>query len=248
MRRALIGRLSRLFIVLAVIAAAARAENSAPPHDFARWESAIAAFEAQDREQPPRDDEVMFIGSSTMRLWKTSDSFPDLAVVNRGFGGSEMIDSVHFAPRILGAHRPRVLLVYAGSNDLSKGTKPSAVAEHFEQFVAAVQASSPDTQIVYLSIKPSVKRWPIVHRVRAANALIESVCIDLPNVHFLNVHSAMLNSAGQPETAYLAADGLHLNDLGYQHLTALVRPTIDRLLSGETDSSPARGPAPAAAH
>ncbi len=204
-----------------------------PPHDFARWEADIAAFEAEDRVLRPQPNEVMFTGSSTMRMWKTAESFPDLTVLNRGFGGSEVIDSVHFAERILGPHRPRVLMVYAGSNDLSKGTTPAEVAEHFTQLVKKVHAISPETEVVYLSIKPTVRRWPIMHRIRAVNALIEANCIDLPKTHYLNVYPAMLNAAGEPETAYLAKDGLHLNPLGYQYLTALVRPTIDRLLAGE---------------
>lgn len=227
--------LTVLVVGTATAALAWESPAQRPPHDFAKWETAVAAFEAQDREHPPQPGGVMFLGSSTMRLWKTDACFPDLGVVNRGFGGSEVIDSVHFAERLIGPHRPRVILVYAGSNDLSKGTSPSQVAADFEQLVARVKQISPETQIVYLSIKPSVKRWPIIHRIRAVNALIRSFAVDEPQVHFLDVHDAMLNERQEPEVAYLAADGLHLNDLGYQHLTALVRPKIDRLLAGETD-------------
>jgi lysophospholipase L1-like esterase len=222
-----------LAVVLAGLPGRLPAE--AKPHDFERWEQDIQAFESQDKAHPPQPGGVMFIGSSTMRLWKTDELLSDLKVVNRGFGGSELIDSWHFAERIVVPHRPKVLLVYAGSNDLSKGVTSCEIAGHFTQLVQRVQAGSPETEIVYLSIKPNVKRWGIIHHVRATNALIEAQCVDLPHVHFLNVHPQMLNAAGEPEVKWLSDDGLHLNPDGYKHLTELVRPTIERLLKGETD-------------
>jgi len=219
-----------------------------PPrqHDFARWESAIAAFESADQSSPPTPGGIVFVGSSTMRLWKTAELLPDLPIVNRGFGGSELIDSAHFAPRIVVPCHPKVVLLYAGSNDLSKGAAPCQVAADFEQFVTVIHAACPQAEIVFLSIKPSTKRWPIIHRIRATNSLIEATCVDHERVHFLNVHPEMLNAAGEPETAWLSADGLHLNADGYRRLTELVRPTLERLLhaTGEpTDPAPAPKPA-----
>lgn len=213
----------------------------APPkaeHDFAKWEQDIQKFEASDRQHSPQPGGVVFVGSSTMRLWKTDELLPDLHVVNRGFGGSEMIDSLHFAERIVLPHRPKVLVVYAGSNDLNKGVTSCEVLAHFEQFVAQVHAASPETEIVYMSINPSQKRWAQIHRIRATNALIQAKCIDLERVHFLETHAHLLNAAGEPEATYLSDDGLHLNDVGYRRLTELVRPTIERLLAGESDVNP----------
>lgn len=217
---------------------------AARSHDFARWEPAIAAFEAADREQPPASGGVVFVGSSTIRMWNTSELLADLPVINRGFGGSEMVDSAHFAERIVLPYRPRVVLVYAGSNDLSKEATPCQVLADFATLVEKVHAVLPETEVVFLSIKPSRKRWPLIHRIRATNALIEAYCIDGPHRHFLNVHEAMLNAEGQPEEQYLAADGLHLNPEGYRRLTELVRPTIERLLQAPKSPAAAVAPAP----
>jgi lysophospholipase L1-like esterase len=225
-------RASLVFWFLAVVCGAAgisRGEEKRE-HDFARWEAAIRAFEEQDRENPPEAGGVLFVGSSTIRMWKTDELLPELDVTNRGFGGSEMIDSVHFVDRIVIPHQPQVILVYAGSNDLAKGTTPCQVNEDFKQFAETVHAKLPETEIAFLSIKPTLKRWPIIHRVRAANALVEATCIENERLHFLNVFPHMLNAEGQPEASYLARDGLHLNDAGYEHLTKLVRPELERLL------------------
>ena len=52
-------------------------------------------------------------------MWQTLEvDFPGLRVLNRGFGGSELSDVVQFADRIVLPYRPRVVIVYAGDNDL----------------------------------------------------------------------------------------------------------------------------------
>lgn len=207
-------------------------ETPPPKHDFDRWEKEVAAIEVRDRESPPQPGGIVFVGSSTIRRWKTDQLLSDLPVVNHGFGGSELTDTRHFAERLVIAARPKVVLVYAGSNDLSKGASPIRVHDDFVGFAEKVHKALPETEIVFLSIKPTIRRWAIIHRVRAANALVEAACLDGKHLHFLNVYPDMLNAAGEPEVKYLADDGLHLNDAGYEYLTKLIRPDIERLFRG----------------
>ncbi|MCA9053574.1 MAG: hypothetical protein KDA75_07040 [Planctomycetaceae bacterium] len=220
-----------LVAFLAVVPALSGRGEERPPHDFAKWESAIQAFEAADQANPPKTGGVLFVGSSTMRMWKTNDLLPDLHVINRGFGGSEMIDTLHFADRIVIPYQPRVMLLYAGSNDLGHNEQPCAIAARFEELIAKVHAASPETEIVFMSVKPTVKRWALIHRIRATNALVEAVCVDHEHVHYLDAHTPMLNADGEPDEQWLSSDGLHLNDAGYKHLTEVVRPVVDRLLA-----------------
>src|SRR5258707_5621029 len=86
--------------------------------DFGKWEKDIAAFEAQDKEKAPPKQAVVFVGSSSIRLWNLKKSFPDLDVINRGFGGSRIADSVHFADRLIVQYKPRLVVFYAGDNDI----------------------------------------------------------------------------------------------------------------------------------
>ncbi len=89
--------------------------------NFARWEKDIAAFEQKDKEKPPPKNAILFVGSSSIRLWDLTKSFPALEVINRGFGGSQIADSVHFAPRIVIKYEPRLVILYAGDNDIAAG-------------------------------------------------------------------------------------------------------------------------------
>jgi len=89
--------------------------DEATPDRFAKWEKEIAAFEAKDAEHPPEKGGIVFIGSSSIRMWKTLETdFPKYRVLNRGFGGSEIEDSVHFADRIVFPYAPRMVVLYAG--------------------------------------------------------------------------------------------------------------------------------------
>ena len=190
-----------------------------------RWEKDIAAFEAADRVSPPPKGELVFVGSSTIRLWDLAASFPDLKAINRGFGGSEMADSTRYVDRIVVPYAPRVVVVYAGDNDIM-GTTSEHITIAFEQFVRAVHAKLPATRIVYVGIKPSPLRWAQVDRMRAANVAIEQFCQRDDRLAFVDVDHAMLGWDEKPRPELYQADGLHLTAAGYHILNTLVRPFL----------------------
>jgi lysophospholipase L1-like esterase len=212
-------------VVLAVATSglpAAAADDS----PFAKWESVIAAFETQDRSAPPPPGGIVFVGSSSIRLWDLKQSFPDLPVVNRGFGGSEIADSVHFADRIVIPYRPRIVVLYAGDNDLSRDKTPCRVFGDFQAFVDKVQAELPETRIVFVGVKPSEKRWSLIHRIRALNALVRAACAENVRLTFVDLEPAMLNEDGRPRPALYREDQLHLSEEGYRLWTQLLQPHL----------------------
>jgi lysophospholipase L1-like esterase len=195
-----------------------------------RWEKDIAAFEAADLAAPPPRGEIVFIGSSTIRLWDLKTSFPDLKTINRGFGGSEMADSTRYVERIVVPYSPRVVVVYAGDNDIM-GIPSEQIVIAFERFVRAVHAKLPDTKILYIGIKPSLLRWGQVDRMRQANAMIRQFCERDDRLGFVDTDNAMLGWDEKPRKELYVTDGLHLTAAGYQILTALVRPLLTAALA-----------------
>jgi hypothetical protein len=147
-----------------------RADDKAPAPS--RWEEAIRQFEQQDAESPPESGGVLFIGSSSIRLWDLKESFPNLKAINRGFGGSQLADVVHFADRIILPYRPRLVIVYAGDNDLAAGKTPEQVIDDYRRLVEAVHTRLPETKIAYIAVKPSLARWKIVDQGRQVNRTI----------------------------------------------------------------------------
>lgn len=193
---------------------------------FARWEKAIAAFEDQDRKQPPPQNAYLFVGSSSIRLWDLPRSFPDWPVLNRGFGGSQIADSVHFAPRLILKHKPRMVLLYAGDNDIAAKRTPEQVLADFQALAAAVHKELPTTVVAFLSIKPSLARWKLWDQIRGANALVKAFCRSDRRLLYIDVGTAMLGADGTPRPELFVKDGLHLSAAGYALWAALVQADL----------------------
>jgi lysophospholipase L1-like esterase len=191
------------------------------------WEAAIAEFEAADSISPPPAGEIVFVGSSSIRLWDVQKYFPGLTVVNRGFGGSRLSDAVRYAERIVIPYKPRIVVVYAGDNDIYGGALAEQVAVDFEQFVRLLRAKLPEVRIVFIGIKPSLQRWGVIERMRAANELIRGFAEHDDNVAFVDVDHAMLGWDETPRRELFVADGLHLTAHGYELWSALLRPLLD---------------------
>jgi len=192
-----------------------------------RWGPAIAAFESADAKDPPPAEGVLFVGSSSIRLWDLPKSFPDLPVINRGFGGSEVADSLHFAEQLILKHRPRVIVVYAGDNDVAKGKSPEEVAADYRALVEKVHARLPRARMIYICIKPSILRWKLVEKMRDANARIRALSAEDERLAYADIDTPMLGPDGRPRRELLIIDGLHLSKEGYRTWTAVVRPLID---------------------
>jgi lysophospholipase L1-like esterase len=202
------------------------------------WEPSIQAFEARDAHDPPAPGQIVFAGSSSIRKWKqlARDMAP-LDVINRGFGGSHIAHVEHFAGRIIAPHAPRAVVLYAGGNDLSWGSKktPASVFADFLRFVDSVRAQQPDLPIYFVSIKPSRLRWGGWPRAAEANSLIAAHAARSAGIHYIDVATPMLPAdGGRPPASLFIFDELHLSDEGYALWTSIIRPVLMRdLYTGE---------------
>lgn len=223
--------LKRTFLCLALLTAwaapALRLHAASAKDPFAGWEKEIAAFEAADTKAPPPKGAILFIGSSSLRLWKTlAQDFPRHRVINRGFGGSQIVDSKHFAERIVFPYAPRQIVMYAGANDIHAGKSPEQVAADFLAFVAKVHSRLPEVPIAFISIAGNPARWKEIDQVRAANRLIQAVCAVDPQLTYIDTASAMLGSDGLPRPDIFVQDRLHMNAEGYKLWTRDIAPYL----------------------
>ena len=193
-----------------------------------RWATELAAFEADDTRAPFPKGEIVFVGSSTIRQWNVASSFPDLKILNRGFGGSELADAVRNIDRLVLRHEPRLVVIYAGDNDIAAGRLAEQVAVEFERFVRLVHAKLPQTRILFLAIKPSILRWLQVDRMRLANEMIRNICARDDRLAFLDFDAAMVGWDERPRRELFVDDGLHLSAQGYQLWNAVIRPFLAR--------------------
>jgi hypothetical protein len=193
-----------------------------------RYDHDIAMIEARDRETPPPTGGILFIGSSTIRLWKLDRYYSDLPVVNHGFGGAMISDSVFFFDRLVLPVKPRQIVLYAGGNDVNAGKTPEQVAADFGRFAELVRKHLPETRLTYVGIGPNVLRWHLIEKTRAVNRLIAAQIakLDPARTEYVEIEDKLLDSAGQPQPNLYLPDRLHLNDAGYDILSRIVRPHL----------------------
>jgi lysophospholipase L1-like esterase len=193
-----------------------------------RFEKELAAFAELDRSNPPPKGQIVFVGSSSMVDWNAAAYFPELTIVNRALWGSAVADTSRQVDRLIVPYEPRVIVVYAGDNDLDGGATTEQVAVEFERLVKDVHLKLPQTRIVIIGIKPSPQRWLTIDRMRAANAMIRAICTRDDRVAFVDVDGPMMGWDERPRAELYRADGLHLSEQGYQLWTTLLRPFLAR--------------------
>jgi len=192
-----------------------------------RWEENIQSIEQKLAAGNPPKADVVFVGSSSIRKWDLAKSFPGLNAVNHGFGGSQLSDSVHFFSRIVTPAKPRVVVLYAGDNDLSDGKTPDTVVKDFEKFLGRIDSELPDCQkVIFVCIKPSIKRWKLRDAARETNEQIRKICDKHPKAEYADVWAPALNAAGEPRRELLDKDDLHLTDAGYELWSSILRPML----------------------
>lgn len=215
-----------LTLFLSPVRETSAADTKASKPNFEKWEASIQKFEAQDKTAPQPRGANLFVGSSSIRMWKLDQSFPKFKTINRGFGGSEIADSIHFADRIILKHQPAVILLYAGDNDISHGKSAEVVTADYQKFVRVVRKKLPDARIAFIAIKPSIKRWNLAGKIREANKAIAAICAADKQMDYVDIFEPMLDKDGKPRPELFLKDGLHLNEQGYKIWADAIRPLL----------------------
>ena len=205
-----------------------------------QWQKDVDALA---RQPSPAAHPIVFVGSSSIRLWSTlaCDMAP-MPVLNCGFGGSRIFDSLYWLDRLVTCREPSVMVVFAGTNDIAGDAPRSGewVAQRFDELVTRLRALGCDAPLVYVAISPTPSRARHLAIVEDANARIAARCAADPSLHFVDTASGLLDRSGRPDPRWFGADGLHLNADGYARWTAQVRPVVAELYAQ-------RGPAIAGA-
>jgi lysophospholipase L1-like esterase len=199
------------------------------PHDSSRWEKAIATFEAEDKSNPPPKGALLFIGSSTIVRWKTlAQDYAEHKVINRGFGGSQIADSVNFADRIIIPYAPRAVFLRAGGNDLNAGKSVEQVFNDYKAFVAKIQGKLPQTDIFFIGLSPSIARWKQADKEKELNNLVQGYIAGKPHLRYIETYDMVLGADGKPREDLFVADKLHFNEAGNKLLAEKVRPYLPK--------------------
>jgi lysophospholipase L1-like esterase len=221
-----------LLVCLALGATACVRAEKKPPASVVttsvdQFEAEIRAFEDSDRVHPPRSGGIVFVGSSSIRLWPDLRAdFPGLNVIQRGFGGSRLDEVVRYTPRIVLPYKPTLVVLYAGENDLAQNRTPEQVFDAYRAFVKLVRDSLPQATIAFVSIKPSPSRWELADRMRVTNEMIRDYAATHPGLSFVDVFPKMIGPSGRPRSELFVSDSLHMNQNGYAIWRGMLLPIV----------------------
>jgi lysophospholipase L1-like esterase len=204
------------------------------------WKESFDAFAAADKATPPKPGGVLFVGSSSIRLWNDLESQfkSEPIVTKRGFGGSRLSDLARYVPQLVLPYEPSLVVVYAGDNDIAEGRTPEEVLQSFQSIVGQIHDALPEARIAYISIKPSPSRAAVMASTLKTNQLIEAYTQTDKSLDFIDIYDKMLGADGKPRAELFQADMLHLNPDGYAIWQAEIKGHLHRT-QGPGSSSPA---------
>ena len=200
-----------------------------PDPDPARFQSEIDLFVEWDQKNSHPAQAILFIGSSSIRMWLTRQAFPDFPIINRGFGGAQTSDVAHFYEQVVQPYDARVIVLYAGDNDIADGKTVAQVFEDYIELVNRILQDKPSAKFVYLPAKPSPSRFARWKEMNRLNLMIQEFNQKNPRLFYVDVASALLDSTGIPDKKYFIEDLLHLSEKGYEVWQEILAPQLREL-------------------
>jgi lysophospholipase L1-like esterase len=193
------------------------------------WEQDIEALESATAGKYPAGEGVVFVGSSSIRLWSSlEEDMAPIPVIQHGFGGAKLNDVVHYTERLVNNYSPRAVVIFAGTNDLHPGAakEPAVLLQSYQEFVATVRRKQAQLPIYFIAITPSIMRWETWGLMRETNALIKAWSDTGENLYVIDTGDALMGDSGEPNPDNYVIDGLHLSEQGYRIWTELIKPPL----------------------
>ena len=202
------------------------AQETKPPF----WND-IRSFKKQDSAHFPGTNKILFVGSSSFTNWKdVQDYFPTYPIINRGFGGSTIVDQVRYVKDVVYPYKPKQVIIYCGENDLASSDTVNArtVYNRFRQLFSLIRNKFPNVPVLYISMKPSPSRQLLMPKMREGNALIQKFLKTKKQTGFVDVYKDMIDDEGKPRAELFLDDNLHMNKSGYTIWKKAIEPYLKK--------------------
>ncbi|MEN8125999.1 MAG: GDSL-type esterase/lipase family protein [Bacteroidota bacterium] len=194
-----------------------------------QWKDEINAFDKLNGNSPIQGG-ILFTGSSSIKYWKDLvKDFNNPKILNRGFGGSQIIDLIENFDQVILQYHPKKIVIYSGDNDVAAGKSAEIVYGDFCTLYGMIKAKLPNTEIYFIAIKPSLSRWNKVLEMKKANTMINEFLNAEQKAAFVDIFSPMIGLEGKPAKDLFIKDGLHLSDKGYSLWVKILAPYINEL-------------------
>lgn len=216
--------LSKIVAILLLFQTTSAFAQERPPF----WDE-IQQFKKTDSVHPLSKGAILLVGSSSFRMWTDAQEyFPSHTIINRGFGGSTLLDMIRYEEETIFNYKPKQVVIYGGDNDLAASDTVTAgmVYNRFIKLFTDIRTRLTRASVVYVSIKPSPSRWRLRDKMTEANTLIKNFLAKKKNTAFADVWTAMLDGEGKPIDALFKDDKLHMKPAGYAIWQKAIEPCL----------------------
>ena len=199
------------------------------------FENEILNLEQLDLTKIADKSNLLFIGSSSIRLWNNieNDMHP-YKPIKRGYGGAHYYDLIHFTERLITNHSPKAILIFVanditGSNDIFKTNNdlsPKEVKKLFKYCYKSIRKIHKQVPVFVIETTPTPSRWDVWDKISEANDLINSYCESKLNLHFITTRDKFINDNGLPIKSFFISDELHLNNKGYNIWSEIIKEKL----------------------
>ena len=200
--------------------------------DIAKWEDDVQALEKLDSTEPAVSDGILFVGSSSIRLWKNIER--DMApyrTIRRGYGGAKYSDVAHYAKRLVTPHDYRGLVLFVGNDVAGKPTDhtPDQVETWVQNILDVAKSHRPDAPVLIVEVTPTPSRFDAWPALRELNAKLRDIALTNPNTYFVATADLYLDQEGNPREELFGDDRLHQSEDGYTLWSSLIRRRLDEV-------------------
>jgi len=197
-----------------------------------RYADTIEQYRRFDARNALAENPILFVGSSSIVFWETAQSFPGYPVINRGFGGASLPEVIHYYDDVIKKHDPSVMVVYCDI-DVENGESPEYSVNAFKKLVDRVDQDFPDTEIIFLSMKPTLIDDVLGKDVRknklVTNEMLAAYSAKKKNLHYVDISEVMFVDETRLKDEIFLGDGMHMNKLGYDLWDPIVKAKIDEV-------------------
>lgn len=194
-----------------------------------RYEDYIMTLVEKSDADTEKDIDVLFFGSSSIRLWKDLDEMMSpLKVVNRGYGGASIRDIHYNYDRVLADYNPKAFVIFCDNdicgneNDLTVGE----VYDHYRLLFQRLEKDYPGIPVFFLSWKYSELRAGLRDKQQLVNGVMKDFAAKSTQVTYVDVNSTLLKDDGDVNSELFESDNLHINRDGYLLWTSVLKPQL----------------------
>lgn len=201
-----------------------------------KWGKKIAELESRDATETHPEDAILFVGSSSIRLWDSiAEDMAPYPVIQRGYGGAKFSDGAVFAERLITPHRYRAVVLFFGNDIAGKESdaEPEEVVGWFKRVAGVAKRHQPGSEVFCIGVTPTSSRWDVWPEVVELNAALERACLRDRRLHYITTASAFLGEDGKPEDRHFKEDRLHLNAGGYDRWATLIKARLRQVFGPE---------------